>query len=144
MSILSLFKSPRLRIYTIASYIIWFAHGFSYYGMGLNIGDIGGDLFINYFIFGAVDIPAFCFSIFMLTYVRRREYLFTAMSLSGACLLLTMAFDKGVYPGDWPIVAFAMSGKLFLSATFISIYLYTIEIYPTLARNVGIGSSSTW
>ncbi len=78
-NLLSLFQTSKLRRYTIGLNLvkakcleilklcrlktflfffqIWFTHGFVYYGIGLNIGNIGGDLFINYFIFGLVDVP---------------------------------------------------------------------------------------
>jgi OCT family organic cation transporter-like MFS transporter 4/5 len=56
---ISLFKTPYLRMYTLGMYILWFGHGFVYYGIGLNIGNIGGNLFVNFTIFGLVDVPAF-------------------------------------------------------------------------------------
>ena len=39
-------------------------------------------------------------------------------------------------------VTFAMLGKLFISVTFSCIYTYSIELFPTEVRNVGIGMAS--
>ncbi len=143
MNVFSLFKTPRLRLYTLCAYWLWFGHGFVYYGIALNIGNLGGDLFLNTFIFGAVDIPAFALTVYFLSRFRRREVFLISMVVCGTALLCTMAFDKGVYTGDWPIIFFAMMGKFCLSLTFTGIYLYTVELYPVLVRNVGMGSSST-
>lgn len=35
-----------------------------------------------------------------------------------------------------------MTGKFFVTASFGLIYLYTAELFPTVARNVGVGSCS--
>ena len=54
---------------------LWFGHGFVYYGIGLNVGNIGGDLFVNYFIFGLVDIPAFILTVVVLHFFPRKVLL---------------------------------------------------------------------
>lgn len=110
-------------INTFFPHQLWFAHGFVYYGLALNIGNIGGDPFINLFIFGMVDVPGFLLTVATLTFLPRRPTIFFLMLLCAFCLLGTMAFEKEVYPGDWPIVALAMAGKFGLSITFTSIYL---------------------
>lgn len=69
---LSLFKTPRLRLYTLGMYVLWFGHGFVYYGIGLNIGNIGGDLFLNFLIFGLVDVPSFILAGFTMAHFRRK------------------------------------------------------------------------
>ncbi|GFT45234.1 organic cation transporter protein, partial [Nephila pilipes] len=44
----------------------------------------------------------------------------------------------------WLTIFFSMSGKFFNSASFDTVYIYTAEIFPTVVRNVAVGSSSTW
>ncbi len=135
---LVLFKTPRLRLYTLALIIIWFGHGFIYYGIALNIGELGSDLFTNFVIFGAVDVPAFAGAVINLALFRRRLSFFILMLSTSTLLMLTMAFENGT----WPVVAFAMAGKFTLVVTFVGLYLYAGEIYPTLVRNVGLGACS--
>ena len=40
------------------------------------------------------------------------------------------------------LVAFSMCGKFFIAATFAVIYVYSAELFPTVVRQVGVGSSS--
>ncbi|CAG0878580.1 unnamed protein product [Darwinula stevensoni] len=98
-TILHLFKGPRLRYRTINLFWNWFVNSFVYYGLALNSGNLGGDIFINVFI-------------------------------------------GGVYTNEWPVVTLAMIGKFGISASFAIIYVFSAEIYPTVVRNIGVGSSS--
>ena len=40
------------------------------------------------------------------------------------------------------LVVFSMSGKFFIASTFAVIYVYSAELFPTVVRQVGVGSSS--
>ena len=43
---------------------------------------------------------------------------------------------------DWPIVTCAMIGKFCISASFAIVYVYSAEVFPTVLRTTGVGSSS--
>lgn len=43
---------------------------------------------------------------------------------------------------SWIIITFAMIGKFAVSITFSSISVYTAELFPTVVRNLGVGSSN--
>ena len=47
-----------------------------------------------------------------------------------------------VYTLDWPIVTCAMIGKFCISASFAIVYVYSAEVFPTVLRTTGVGSSS--
>jgi len=142
VTILDLFKTPNLRWRTLNFYYNWFVNSFVYYGLSLNSGNLGGDLFVNIFIGGAVEIPAYTLSIFVLLKSGRRIALCSSMVVGGIACLCTMFFTKGYYTLDWPIVTFAMIGKFCISASFAIVYVYSAEVFPTVLRTTGVGSSS--
>lgn len=45
---------------------------------------------------------------------------------------------------NWLSITFSMTGKFFNTASFDIVYIYSAEIFPTVVRNVGVGSSSAW
>ena len=49
---------------------------------------------------------------------------------------------QGVYPGDWPVVAVTLLGKLCITFSWAVLFLYTAELLPTEVRTSGIGSAS--
>ena len=40
------------------------------------------------------------------------------------------------------VITFLMCGKFFGAAAFAILYVYAAELFPTVVRNVGVGSSS--
>ena len=57
-SILDLFRTPTMRTKTLIIYLQWFANAFAYFGLSMNTGDLGGDLFLNFFISGFLGLTA--------------------------------------------------------------------------------------
>lgn len=141
-TIVDLFRTRNLRNRTLNFYYNWFVNSFVYYGLSLNSGNLGGDVFVNIFIGGAVEIPAYTLSIFVLLKSGRRPALCLSMVLGGIACLCTMIFEKDVYALDWPIVTCAMIGKFCISASFAIVYVYSAEVFPTVLRTTGVGSSS--
>jgi len=43
---------------------------------------------------------------------------------------------------EWPKVVLAALGILGMSIAFPTVYLYSAELFPTVVRNVGVGTSS--
>lgn len=43
---------------------------------------------------------------------------------------------------SWLLISLAMGGKLCITASYAIIYTLSAEAFPTVVRNVGVGSSS--
>lgn len=52
------------------------------------------------------------------------------------CLIFFSGFD-------WVTVASAMFGKLAITASYGTIYIFSTEQFPTVIRNAGLGAGST-
>lgn len=139
-TILDLLKYTNMRKKTLNVYFNWCVNAFVYYALSLNTSDLGGNIFLNFFIAGAVEFPAYVLSIFVLKRVGRKLPMIINMIIGGlACILIIPIPDHLL----WLKITLAMLGKFCITASFAIIYVFSAEIFPTVVRNVGVGSSST-
>jgi OCT family organic cation transporter-like MFS transporter 4/5 len=143
VNVFDLWKYPNLRKKTALLYFTWAVNGFVYYGLSFNTNSLEGNPYINFLLSGAVEVPAYALCMYALTKVGRRTALVVSMVGAGLSflLILPLSFHSG---SDlvWIKTSFAMTGKFFITCSFGIIYLYTCEVYPTVVRTVGLGSSS--
>ncbi|CAB3226717.1 unnamed protein product [Arctia plantaginis] len=130
-----------LRKRTICLFITWFSMTIAYYGLLLNIGNFGlGNLHVTSIILASVELPAIAISIPILLKAGRRIPIFISMSMCGlACVaseLLSMVFDE-----EWIMIACLMLGKFAIGSTNMMLPIFTVELYPTVVRNLGVGAS---
>ncbi|XP_035212350.1 organic cation transporter protein-like isoform X2 [Stegodyphus dumicola] len=139
-SVLDLLRTPNLRMKTLILYFVWMTIAFTYYGLSLNTNALQGNDYLNFFLSGLMEIPATIFCMLTLDrFGRKKPFIFTLMVGGLSC------FGFVFVPESAPGIkkSLAMAGKLFVSASFTIVYVYSAEIFPTVARNAGIGSSST-
>eukprot|EP00090_Calanus_glacialis_P008106 TRINITY_DN16442_c0_g1_i2.p1 TRINITY_DN16442_c0_g1~~TRINITY_DN16442_c0_g1_i2.p1 ORF type:complete len:553 (-),score=119.37 TRINITY_DN16442_c0_g1_i2:26-1684(-) len=137
-TLLDLFKTPCIRRSTLIMYYLWFTNSFVYYGLTLNSGSlIPGDLHINFVIGGALEILAYALTILAFLYAGRRISMSVSMLFGGVALLITPVVSSISVKA-----VLAQLGKFAITGSFAMVYLYAAEIFPTVVRNVGVGSAS--
>ena len=62
----------------------------SYYGALLNVGNLGGDYFLNFFLLNVVGFPAKFLSIPLMEKIGRKRLYIVYMALAGVVCMLTM------------------------------------------------------
>ncbi|KAL2741352.1 organic cation transporter protein-like isoform X1 [Vespula maculifrons] len=134
-SLFDLFRYPNLRRKSML------VNSGTYYGLSWHASNLGGNDYVNFFISGLVEVPAYTFLIFTLNRWGRKIILCGCMLISGFALLATLfvPVDK-----PWLVVCLAMIGKLAITSSYGAIYVFTAEQFPTVIRNVGLGASSTF
>lgn len=138
-SFLDIMKSPNLRRISLILYFVWISIVLSYYGLSFSADDIGVDMLLFFFLSSLVEIPAgFCY-IFLQRLIGRRYGQIASMTVTGVVCLSAIAIPKNL---PSLLMAFAVISKFSLSVSFASIYLLSSEVYPTVVRNVGLGSCS--
>jgi len=90
-------------------------------------------------ISGAVEIPGYVLLLFTLNRWGRRSILCGTMMIAGVSLLATIFVPSDM---NWLIIACAMIGKLAITSSYGTIYIFSAEQFPTVVRNVGLGASS--
>ncbi|EDO39860.1 predicted protein, partial [Nematostella vectensis] len=138
---LDLLRTPKLRKRTFICGVNWSVNALVFFGLNLNVKNLGGDIYLNFFILCIIEIPAALICWFALQRFGRRIPYCVFMLTGGVAGLLVLAVPtaKGYQS---VIVGLAMIGKICIVMTFLAIYIFTVELYPTVIRNTGIGVSS--
>lgn len=142
-SVLKMFTSTRLLLRTVVIYFNWCVVSMVYYGLGLNVGNLDGDIYVNFAINTSMEVAAYIVCLLVLERIGRKPLHAGTMILGGAaclCTIFTVLYaDKSMI---WTTVVLANVGKFGVSAAFAIIYVWSAELFPTMVRNSGMGSSS--
>ncbi|XP_072036728.1 organic cation transporter protein-like [Amphiura filiformis] len=137
-SVLTLFKTPYMAFKTVNLMWNWCVNSLVYYGISLNIPNLGTNSYLAFFFSGLVEIPAYLYAIWACQHFGGRKFNLTgALLLAGGSCLLT-----GFLPPGVAVTCVAMVGKFAASASFSIVYIFSAEIYPTPVRSAGTGISS--
>lgn len=137
-SIGALFSSRVMRWRTIGMVYCWFAASFSYYGLSLNSGNLGGSLLLNFGLSSVVELPSYAMAVVMLGRLGRRATLALGFGVGGVGCVACLALPPGA-----PTVLAATVGKFFVTAAFGSVFVYAGELFPTVLRSAAVGMCST-
>ncbi|XP_063404776.1 organic cation transporter protein-like [Mytilus trossulus] len=135
-----LFSTLEMSKRTIILLWNWVVVAMVYYGVTMHIA---GNFYLNFFILAIVEIPAKLFVIATINRAGRKKVHCFCMVVGGVACLCTIF--TVLYGGDelQPLtLTLAIIGKMGSSAAFALIYVYSMELYPTVVRNSGMGLSS--
>ncbi|XP_023226071.1 solute carrier family 22 member 13-like isoform X2 [Centruroides sculpturatus] len=108
----------------------------SYFGLSFSADDIGVDILYFFFIAAIVEIPASIVYFYLQKIIGRRYTLILSMAGSGLVYLLAIAVQSG-YPII--LIVLTVTSRFCTSISLSSLYLFVMEIYPTVVRSVGMG-----
>lgn len=139
-NVLDLVRTPNMRSKTIYMCFNWFVCGLAFFGVAQYIGQSGGNIFANVALSAALELPGTIFCIYSMKRWGRKITLIGSNCLAGICMLC-IAF----VPTDQSlvIVTLASFGIVGMSISFPTVYLFAGELFPTVVRNIGIGTAST-
>ncbi|XP_068588405.1 solute carrier family 22 member 13-like [Cebidichthys violaceus] len=138
-SMLDIFRISYLRKRAFIMSYVWFGTSLVYYGLSLNVGNFGLDIYLTQFVFALVEFPARLGSLPLIQHFGRKICLAGVLLFGGAACLGIL-----VIPKDLPVVVtiIAVLGKFAATASFSIVYVYTAELYPTTLRQNGVGLNS--
>ncbi|XP_041475653.1 organic cation transporter protein-like [Lytechinus variegatus] len=124
---------------TIILMYAWAVCAMVYHGLSLSTSNLGIDVYLSFFVSAAIELPAYILSIFIVEHpwFGRKRSTVIMMLCGGVACVLTIFITPG------PVRAgVAFIGKFGISGAFNLIYLFTLELYPTILRTVGLGICS--
>ncbi|KAL7728519.1 hypothetical protein ACLKA6_012532 [Drosophila palustris] len=123
---------------TLLTLIIWLTLIIIYFGLTLHLSNLGGNIYINNAVAGAVEALSICLSIFVVLKAGIRRSLLGYMLLPGLCCLATNLVPHGD-DNETGVIALAIVAKCLIGANNAIIPTYTAMQYPTIVRNFGVG-----
>ncbi|XP_048829980.1 solute carrier family 22 member 3 isoform X2 [Brienomyrus brachyistius] len=118
----------------------WFTSSVVYQGLIMRTGIIWGNLHLEFFITGVVELPSALLFYLTVDWLGRRIP-FAASNIIGGLSCLATAF----IPEDisWLKTTIAVIGRLGITLGFEIVYLISTELYPTTLRNLGVSVVSS-
>lgn len=138
-NILDLIRTPIMRMYTVAICFNWLVCGLCFFGVSQFIGHLGGNIFLNVALSAVIQLPSTFFACWATKAWGRRNTLIAANVLAGISLFLI-----GFVPDHptWIKPTLSTMGMFGLALSFPTVYIYSGELFPTMVRNIGVGTSS--
>ncbi|XP_071115287.1 organic cation transporter protein-like [Haliotis cracherodii] len=138
-----IFAYPNLAVRSLVMIFNWFVVSIGFYGLGLNVANLGGSVYTNFFISSVAELVGHVASLLLLDRIGRKSFLCTTMILGGLCCTATIL---PVLYGDvslsWLTIALALTGRGFAVASFDVIWLYSSELFPTVIRNSALAAAN--
>lgn len=132
----TLLRMPELRLRLCVSCLCWFAFGFSFFGLTMNLQALGSDIFLLQVLLGGVDIPAKLATLLLLSRAGRRPTQVASLVLSGLCILAHTLVPPEMGGLRSALAVLGLGG---LGATFTCVSVYSGELFPTVLRMTVVG-----
>lgn len=139
-SLKEIFTTRCLIIRFIVCAFCWMTNTLVTYGLNLTSVGLKGDIYSNFIIISMAGLPGVFLGHFMLQYMGRRWAICSALIITGASTVISKYLPSDYY--ILPLILF-FTAKVFVSASFNSLYVYTTELWPTNLRHSMMGFCST-
>lgn len=138
-NIMDLIRTPIMRVYTLCICFNWIVCGLCFFGVAQFIGQLGGNIFVNVALSAIIQLPATFIACWSTKYLGRKKSLIYSNIIAG-----TSCFIIGFVPADptWIRSLFSVIGMFGLAISFPTVYIYSGELFPTVVRNIGVGTCS--
>uniref|UniRef100_A0A8D2AQC0 Major facilitator superfamily (MFS) profile domain-containing protein n=1 Tax=Sciurus vulgaris TaxID=55149 RepID=A0A8D2AQC0_SCIVU len=105
---------------------------FSYYGLLLDVDNLGKNIFLTQFLLGITDMPSKLLSYFILKNINRRPSSSFSLFMCGGFILLTIFVSKEMHV--LRLILFLL-GKSSVSVFMSIMLIFTHELSPTVLRS---------
>ncbi|XP_023420151.1 solute carrier family 22 member 12 [Cavia porcellus] len=131
-----LFHTPSLRLRLWISMLCWFAFGFTFYGLVLDLQTLGSNVFLIQVLIGVVDIPTKIGTKLLLGRLGRRPSQAGSLMLPGLCILANTLVPHNMSSLRSTLAVLGLGS---LGSTFSCITVYSNELFPTVLRMTAVG-----
>ncbi|XP_066942799.1 organic cation transporter protein-like isoform X2 [Macrobrachium rosenbergii] len=146
VSMLDVIRRPILCIRMFSMFYIWIVITLVYYALSMNAVALGESNnpsapFVDFILTSLVEIPGYSLSWLCMSWFGRRWTMIMSLILAG--ISCGGAGFCAEYGEDYIIIPF-LFGKCFITCTFSTVYMFTMEMFPTRVRSTILGLCSTF
>ncbi|KAL9702553.1 hypothetical protein quinque_006071 [Culex quinquefasciatus] len=125
------FRNPGLVLRIVNCSFCWLTNVLVFYGLSLNSVTLAGDKYLNWILVCLIELPGYLMLLLILDRVGRKRTLCTSMVLCGVFCFLSEFVESG---NNWTNLTLFLLSKLAITMSFSTLYIYTVEIFPTNLR----------
>lgn len=138
-SFIDLFTPNKMCVSTLVQCFAWFVNGQVYYGISLASDHLGGNMYRDFILTSLVEIPGNILVIVCTNRLGRKPAVIGSMVVGGLACIGVAFIDPTTSVLTWSRVSLGMLGKLCITLSFNSLYIWSVELYPTTVRSQGMG-----
>ncbi|XP_071957175.1 organic cation transporter protein-like [Antedon mediterranea] len=138
-STLNIFRYSNMRRKTLILIYCWFTACLVYYGLTYGVEGLDVNVYVGICVMGVLEFFATFTTAFSIQRFGRRSMLVACLIITG-----TMSFINIWIPSSYAGIrtAISLTGRFFVTGTFIIAYVITAEIFSTDVRTIGLGICS--
>jgi len=142
--VLELFRTWKMAKLSIIQIYHWFVNGMVYYGLSMSSGEFGGSIFLNFVLTSLAEIPGNVLVVDNCNRFGRKKTIIAYSILSGICVVAVSLIPHGTNSIGYIAgrVTLGSLGKMFITTSFDSLFIFSAELFPTVVRNSGMGMVS--
>ena len=138
-----LFRTLDYAILTLIQGLTWFTIAVGFYGIALASNDLtSGSKYINFLLTCLMEFPGVLICATSLEHLGRKTSI-TSFLLCGGVCLLCVAGIPNIVEVHILRLSFGMFGRCCFSVVYAGIYVWTLELYPTVLRSQAMGFMNT-
>lgn len=140
-SLIDVVRSRITRVRLFLSVAINFLCSVVYYGLSLNVVNLGTNIYLNLFLNAVAEMPAYLLTAILLDRFGRKPLAIGTLWFSGFfCLFGCLVGGDGV----WKVVRMVCGvlGIFGMAGTYNLLFIYTVELFPTVVRNAALGCAT--
>ncbi|XP_030571493.1 solute carrier family 22 member 7-like [Drosophila novamexicana] len=111
---------------------LWFSNTFIALGLSLNATELKGNKFDNFSMTGLMQLPGILVATLLMHRIGRRWALSLSLSTCSLLLIVMALLDNDYSTLSWYLYFLA---KMCSTGSFMTLYFFTSEIFPTSCRN---------
>ncbi|MED6136080.1 Organic cation/carnitine transporter 4 [Stylosanthes scabra] len=140
-SLVDIIRSRVTRMRLFLSVAINFVCSVVYYGLSLNVVNLGKNLYLNVILNAIAEMPAFMLTALFLDRLGRKPLTIITLWFSGFfCFLGSLIGKRGAWEGVR--IVCSILGIFGMAGTYNLLFVYTAELFPTVVRNVALGCAT--